>query len=226
MICPGCSVVQYCSQVCQSEHQPGHQTVCDIFSGKTRLPGDLTVTPDCRDSKDDKKKEELRSKRNILVRLFWQKFGIQEEEKSPRQSPFPLGEYSGKFVGWIDEYLSYLEEMLTTSIQASGRRWHKIPRVVKYYRELQTLFLDLRSWFWFFKSLVKKETPELAEVLFAEVLFASRDNSAYENLDNWMQGTGFQALSYWETFLDVVGRFHQRVRMAKYSIINLGRYRL
>ena len=219
--CAGCSVVQYCSKVCQAEHHPSHHSICSIFSGKVKLQACQTTKPDCR---DEQLEEELRLKSNILVRLYWQKFGYfqEEEEENPRQCPYLLGEQSGQFVGWIDEYLSHLDDMLTTSIRASSRKWQKIPRVVKNYLELQSMFLDLRSWYWFYKSLVKNETPEIAEVLFAEVLFAVEDNSAYEILDNYMQGCGFQALSWWEAFLDTVGRFYNGVRMAKYSIINLG----
>ena len=215
--CSGCSLVQYCCKVCQAEHQPTHQTLCSIFSGKMKQCGEETDTPDCED-------EECRIKFNNLVRLYWQKFGyFTDGEEYPWQCPYQLGEHKGgNFVGWIDEYLSYMEDALTAAIRASSRRWQKIPRVVKNYQDLQTLFRDLRSWFWFFKSLVKTETPEMAEVLFAEVLFACKDNSAYQILDNYMQGTGFKALSFWETFLDVVGKFYKRVRMAKYSIINLG----
>ena len=218
--CSGCSLLQYCCKVCQTEHQPSHQTICDIFSGKVKPRLGNCLTPECR---DPKRREELRTKRANLVRLYWQKFGyFKEEDKYPWQCPYPLGEQSGKFVGWIDEYLYHLQEMLTTSIRASSRRWQKIPRVVKHYRDLTAMFLDLRSWFWFYRSLVKEEAPDIAEVLFAEVLFACKDNSAYEILDNYMQGSGYQALTYWGTFLDVVGRFHKRVRMVKYSVINLG----
>ena len=211
--------------MCQIEHQPSHQNICSIFSGKIKLSaGNKTCGPEC-ECKDEKLGEELRMKRKILLRLYWEKFGYFQEDDDdefPWQCPYELGEESGEFVGWIDDNLSHLEDMLTTSIRASSRKWHKIPRVVKNYEELQTVFLDLRAWYWFYKSLVKNETPEMAEVLFAEVLFGLEENSAYEILDNYMQGSGFQALSWWETFLDFVSRFYRRVRMAKYSIINLG----
>ena len=92
--------------------------------------------------------------------------------------------------------------------------------------ELGYEFLNLRAWYWFFSSLMKKGSSELADVLIARVAFSNIDKRSGEFpfvvLDDYLKNEDGCLPAPWETFLDFVSRFYKRLSMAKYSIINLG----
>ena len=216
--CSGCLLVTYCSLVCQAEHGPSHQRLCHVFSRKTKLPAAKRVASENEDI-DEEMQREFARKRNFLLRVYWHKFGymakgqeLRDDDDFPWQCPYQLGEISGEFQGWIDEDLSRLDSMLTTSIQASSRRWYKIPKVLNSYTELKKVFLTRRANWWYFRSQAKERCEEAAEVLFAKTLSMDKDTSHYQILDEYMRGSGFRAQSFWETFLDRMGRFYNRVR--------------
>ena len=96
------------------------------------------------------------------------------------------------------------------------------------YKKIQFEILNLRASYWYFSSLMKKGSSELADVLIARVAFSNvyKRSEAGEFpfvvLDEYLKNEDGYLPAPWETFLDFVSRFYKRLSMAKYSIINLG----
>ena len=116
--CGGCKLLHYCSVVCQTEHwHDNHKSVCKIFSRKKKIS-------------ETKHKEGIcntclgsywLAKKNIIVKFYLEKFGyhldVSDEEKIkeedyPWQCPYQLGESTGVYLGWVDEYLARIDELL------------------------------------------------------------------------------------------------------------------
>ena len=89
-------------------------------------------------------------------------------------------------------------------------------------------FLNLRAFYWYFSSLVKKGSSELADVLIARVAFTNIYKRCrvgefpFVVLDDYFDDENENSAGLWEPFLDFVSRFYKRLSMAKYSIINFG----
>ena len=94
------------------------------------------------------------------------------------------------------------------------------------YKKLRFEILNLRAYYWYFSSLMKKGCSDLADVLIARVAFSNIDKRSGEFpfvvLDDYLKNEDGCLPAPWETFLDFVSRFYKRLSMAKYSIINLG----
>ena len=117
LMCGGCKLVHYCSAVCQTEHwHHNHKSVCKIFSRKKKISETKHkgICNNCLGSY-------WHAKKNNIVKLYWEKFGyhldVSEEEKTkeedyPWQCPYQLGESTGEYLGWVDEYLARMDELL------------------------------------------------------------------------------------------------------------------
>ena len=114
--CGGCRLLHYCSPVCQREHwQASHRSLCKIFSGKKQI-SETHKEGICQTCSS----ESYWLTRKSIVKLYWQKFGYHlnvcvsttKEEDYPWQCPYQLGECSGKYLGWVDEYLAKIDELL------------------------------------------------------------------------------------------------------------------
>ena len=115
--CGGCSLLHYCSAVCQREHwQANHRSVCKIFSGKKKIPETKHEESNCQTCS----MESYWLTKKSIVKLYWEKFGYHvdvcvektKEEDYPWQCPYQLGECTGNYLGWIDEYLARVDELL------------------------------------------------------------------------------------------------------------------
>ena len=96
------------------------------------------------------------------------------------------------------------------------------------YKKLRFEILNLRAYYWYFSSLMKKGSSELADVLIARIAFSNiykrtqTGEFPFVPLDEYLVDEDGYFPASWETFLDFVSRFYKRLSMAKYSIINLG----
>ena len=130
--CPGCKLVHYCSAVCETEHwQSNHESVCKIFSRKKKI------------SKTNRE-EEFCSRnnywfyKNVLLKVYWEKFGYHvklsedstREQDYPWQCPYQLGESTGKYLGWVDEYLAKITEFLIRKASKYGYACQPLPPAV------------------------------------------------------------------------------------------------
>ena len=89
-------------------------------------------------------------------------------------------------------------------------------------------FLNLRAFYWYFSSLVKEDSSGLVDVHMARIVFIVIEEIhrkgcfPFAVLDDYIKQEDGRSPPLWEAFLDFVSRFFRRLRMAKYSIINLG----
>ena len=109
-----------------------------------------------------------------------------------------------------------------------GRECNTIRSVQLNCQQLRSEFVSLRAWYWYFSSLTGKKRSYLADVLIAKVAFwkiykrCQKKNYPFVVLDNYLKIDDENSPPLWEALLDFVSRFYKRLRMAKYSIINLG----
>ena len=116
--CGGCRLLHYCSPVCQREHwQASHRWLCKIFSRKKQISETTHTEGFCNDTFSS---ENYWFTKNSIVKFYWEKFGYYDdvsvdrskEQDFPWQCPYQLGESTGKYLGWIDEYLAKIDELL------------------------------------------------------------------------------------------------------------------
>ena len=109
-------LLHYCSAVCQTEHwHYNHKSVCKILSGKKILETKHKDSCQTRNCSIDY----LLTKKSI-VKFYWEKFGFHLDisvdktkgEDYPWQCPYQLGECTGEYLGWVDEYLAKIGELL------------------------------------------------------------------------------------------------------------------
>ena len=231
--CEGCELLHYCSAVCQTEHwEANHKYLCKIFSRKEILET-KHIEGFCHTCSWESK---FNTKTSIVLTL-WELFGYidddsdyikirKKEEVYPWQCPYLLGECTGEYVGWVDEYLAKIDELLTMTMVIYGGKINSTVQLN--YTNLRTEFLDLRAWYWYFSSVMKKESSAMADVHIARLAFWMINNRRVTKefpfvvLNDHFQIDAENHPPLWESLLDFVSRFYKRLRMAKYSMINLG----
>ena len=231
--CETCQLVHYCSALCRTEHwHNNHKAVCRIFARQeileTKHKEGFCHTCSWHNTFNTKKS---------VISLYWEKFGYHlddpkafkrtKEEEYPWQCPYQLGECTGEYLGWVDEYLARIDELLTMTVTIYNvGKWSQTFQ--ENYTQLRTTFLDLRAFYWYFSSLVKEDSSGLVDVHMARIVFIVIEEIhrkgcfPFAVLDDYIKQEDGRSPPLWEAFLDFVSRFFRRLRMAKYSIINLG----
>ena len=236
--CTGCQVVAYCSKLCQTEHwKSNHKAWCQILAWKTRVPAVEHRVGQCRactPAKSGRFCESLHI-RNRAVVSFFNGFGYhmdtecacrvdnREEEQYrsrpenafPSQFPFQLGENTGVFLGWIDEYLYNLTRLFLKIFTGQHRHlFQPAGNDVTEYME------TLRSKYWVYVLIERR--PHVSEIHLAQhaLSYLPKDcpwsGEAFNKLDLALKGE-----KYWEQFLASLGEFFKRLRRVKYSSLNL-----
>ena len=113
------------------------------------------------------------------------------------------------------------------SLSIYVEEYDTMPSVLQNCQKLRTEFVSLRAWYWYFCSLNEKKNSYVADILLAKVAFwkiykrCQTTNNPFMVLDNYLK-IDENSSAIWESFLDFVSHFYKRLRMTKYSIINLG----
>ena len=169
--------------------------------------------------------------------LFWRKHGYHldeadanfkrnKKEDYPWQCPYQLGECTGEYIGWIDEYLAKIDQLLSMTVTIFGGKFN--PSVQLNYTNMRSEFVDLRAWYWYYSSIMKEDSSALVDLLFSRLAFfvinkrRRNGNFPFAVLDDHFKEGDSSSPPLWESLIEFVSRFYHRLRMAKYSIINLG----
>ena len=114
--CGGCRLLHYCSAVCQTEDwHANHSSLCKIFSRKKKISETEHKEGSCQTCS----LESYWLTKKSIVKFYWDKFGYNvavpvdktKEEDYPWQCPYQLGECTGNYLGWVDEYLAKIDEL-------------------------------------------------------------------------------------------------------------------
>ena len=236
--CTGCQVVAYCSKLCQSEHwKTNHKAWCQILSGKRRVPPVEHRVGQCRACVRGKSGMfcESLAIRNRAVVSFFNGFGYHmetecacrvdntEEEQYrsrpesafPSQFPFQLGENTGVFLGWIDEYLYNMTRLFLKIFNTEHRSLFQVAG-----NDVHEYIETLRCKYWVYVLLERKS--HVSELHLAQHALDSLprlgpwSGEAFSRLDQALKGE-----KYWEQFLASLGEFFKRLRRVKYLSLNL-----
>ena len=236
--CTGCQVVAYCSKLCQTEHwKTNHKAWCRILSGKTRVAAVEHQVGKCRacsPAKSGRFCESLAIRNRALVSFFngfgyhmetecacrvenseEEQYRSRPESAFPSQFPFQLGDNTGVFLGWIDEYLYNMTRLFLKIWNTEhGYLFQLAGNDVYEYIE------TLRCKYWGYVLIERK--PHVSEIHLAQYALDSLpklgpwSGEAFSRLDQALRGE-----KYWEQFLASLGEFFKRLRKVKYFSLNL-----
>ena len=231
--CSGCKVLSYCSKPCQTEHwHYTHKKICKILSGKQAGPKvhhDVNNCLSCTKENHGARCKSLKFHEAILAK-YWQYFQCDPEDNY--QCPFLPGECSSKFLGWLDNFLYVITDVLHEAVTGAGSAFYRNPKAVKSYELVRDNFLLLRARYWSFCTQASGKNKQVADVKLAELAFALLMKSNYLKeeeeeeprnalivLNNVFKGRSKSLI--WEKFIHFTGKFYRMLRVMKYSIINL-----
>jgi len=250
--CSGCHLAVYCSEMCQKEHWiNNHKRMCKILSGKKKIETQTHSLESCKtcNSKIDfilKEKNSYNTPCGLdtiqiyLVNHYWLQFGYHNEavckcspEKKrlimmtmqfPMKTPFTMGELSGEYLGWIDQYLSVLAGYIV-SIEEKYEKEIESLGIKSRLNEIAMFIAGNRASYWYF--VTNEKSRAMSEVLFTQRFHSISTNlRGAENDWNHLQeiDKAFSTLEeknvWWETFLHHLAQFYRRVRRTRYRLFN------
>jgi len=248
--CSGCHLVAYCSEKCQKEHWTyNHQKMCKVLSGKKR-PKQYRHHFDSCETCADRIGSSFREKNSLLLPCgiatiqiylmnhYWLHFGYHREATCscspesqrmriktmtfPMNPPFVMGEISGEYLGWIDEYLAILGVYLV-AIEAKYEDEIESLGIKSNMSQIAMFIIGIRANYWYF--ITSERSRAMSEVQFTQRMhvisthIVDRDTKHLHEID-----TAFKTLNqkniWWETFLHQLAGFYRRLRITRYVLFN------
>merc|ERR1719233_200510 len=248
--CSGCHLVAYCSEKCQKEHWIyNHQKMCKLLSGKKQTKQYRHHFDNCSTCAD-RIGSSFREKNSLLLPCgiatiqiylmnhYWLHFGYHREAacscspesqrkriKSmtfPMNSPFVMGEISGEYLGWIDEYLAILGVYLV-AIEAKYEDEIESLGIKSNMSQIAMFIIGIRANYWYF--ITSERSRAMSEVLFTRRMhlisphIVDKDTKHLYEID-----TAFKTLDkknvWWETFLHHLSAFYRRLRLTRYVLFD------
>eukprot|EP00092_Neocalanus_flemingeri_P008974 GFUD01009655.1.p1 GENE.GFUD01009655.1~~GFUD01009655.1.p1 ORF type:complete len:1191 (+),score=266.73 GFUD01009655.1:76-3573(+) len=248
--CSGCHLVAYCSEKCQKEHWTNnHQKMCKLLSGKKKIKEYRHQFDSCEICAD-RMGSSFRDKNNILLPCgiatiqiylmnhYWLHFGYHREASCqcspesqrmriktmtvPMQPPFVMGEISGQYLGWIDEYLAILGVYLV-AIEAKYEDEIESLGIKSNMSQIAMFIIGIRANYWYF--VTSEKSRAMTEVQFTQRMhmisthIVDKDTKHLHEID-----TAFKTLNHknvwWETFLHHMAEFYRRLRSTRYLLFN------
>ena len=183
-----------------------HQTMCKILSGKKYLGVQKHETKSCKycnDSLDYLLKAKTctsippcihESTQCYLLNQYWLHFGYHKEalcnctlqdkirrvKKSlfPMQAPFTLGELSGEYQGWIDQYLALLSTYIITLEQKYEKEISMLD-IRSNITEVAMFIAGSRASYWYLCT--NEKVRAMSEVLFTQRMLTKTTDTRYVN---------------------------------------------
>jgi len=248
--CSGCHLVAYCSERCQKEHWiNNHQKMCKILSGKKKMKEYRHHFESCEICAD-RVGSSFREKNSLLLPCgiatiqiyllnhYWLHFGYHRDAtcncspKSqrmrtktmnfPMQPPFIMGEISGEYLGWIDEYLAILGVYLV-AIEAKYEDEIESLGIKSNMSQIAMYIIGIRANYWYF--ITSEKSRAMSEVQFTQRMhmisthIVDKDTKHLQEID-----TAFKTMNqknvWWETFLHQLAGFYRRLRRTRYVLFN------
>jgi len=248
--CSGCHLVAYCSEKCQKEHWIyNHQKMCKMLSGRKQTKQYRHHFDKC-ETCADRIGSAFREKNSLLLPCgiatiqiylmnhYWLHFGYHREAACncspewqrkmiknmtfPMNPPFVMGEISGEYLGWIDEYLAILGVYLV-AIEAKYEDEIESLGIKSNMSQIAMFIIGIRANYWYF--ITSERSRAMSEVLFTQRMhlisphIVDKDTKHLHEID-----TAFKTLNqknvWWETFLHHFAAFYRRLRRTRYVLFN------
>merc|ERR1712130_118019 len=139
----------------------------------------------------------------------------------PMNPPFVMGEISGEYLGWIDEYLAILGVYLV-AIEAKYEDEIESLGIKSNMSQIAMFIIGIRANYWYF--ITSERSRAMSEVQFTQRMhlisahIVDKDTKHLHEID-----TAFKSLSHknvwWETFLHHLATFYRRLRSTRYVIL-------
>ena len=140
----------------------------------------------------------------------------------PMQPPFVMGEISGEYLGWIDEYLAILGVYLV-AIEAKYEDEIESLGIKSNMSQIAMFIIGIRANYWYF--ITSERSRAMSEVQFTQRMhvisthIVDRDTKHLHEID-----TAFKTMNHknvwWETFLHQLAGFYRRLRRTRYVLFN------
>ena len=173
-----------------------------------------------------------------LMNHYWLHFGYHREATCkcspesqrmriktmtfPMQPPFVMGEISGEYLGWIDEYLAILGVYLV-AIEAKYEDEIESLGIKSNMSQIAMFIIGVRANYWYF--ITSEKSRAMSEVQFTQRMhmisthIVDKDTKHLHEID-----TAFKTLNnknvWWETFLHHLAGFYRRLRRTRYVLFN------
>ena len=142
----------------------------------------------------------------------------------PGRFPFSLGEHTGVFHGWIDEYLYLLQFFINVVCS-------HMDLTVRQQTGLEDINEDFNVWrAFFFFNLTFETRREITELMVAERIFVNSKeddenvreflHSIEENVSGLYKNNRFLMI-IWDAFLIQYTQFFLKLRLVKYRVLNV-----
>ena len=140
------------------------------------------------------------------------------------QAPFTLGELSGEYQGWIDQYLALLSTYIITLEQKYEKEISMLD-IRSNITEVAMFIAGSRASYWYLCT--NEKVRAMSEVLFTQrMLTKTTDTRFVNNSVNhlYIVDKAFKCFPeknvWWETFLHHFASFYRRLRRTRYLLMN------
>ena len=246
--CTGCYLVAYCSTLCQREHWSGpanHKKWCKILSGRKVLDRVNHQVGNCFSCTPDKNGQRCPSIdfRKRFIVTFMTIFGYhmdtdcecrtpnreaeeyysREEKDYPVQFPFQLGDNTGVFMGWIDEYIYNMTKLFMKIFETVNCGNMLLFRVAG--NDVYEYLEKMRARYWGY--VMTERSRHVSEIHFAQEAldslpkFGPWSGEAFTQMNNAMIERSENERTVWEQFLASISEFFKRLRKVKYYCLNV-----